>query len=160
VTKRVCGLIALVVLAGACSRPHVNRYRSEISANQQALARLALGMSTADVRGVMGEGESVRYKKLQLVDPWRTESFRLTDGTGVLILYCVTAPRPRSTTPRIRAHSHRSRERPGGCLGLVVPESQHGPLSGQRAQGTAVEARGSVRRQTVPDAVAPAVILA
>jgi hypothetical protein len=52
-------------------------------------------MSTADVRGVMGEGESVRYKKLHLVDPWRTESFRLTDGTGVLILYYVTAPPPK-----------------------------------------------------------------
>jgi hypothetical protein len=92
VTKRICGLIAVVVLAGACSRPYVNRYRSEVSANQQALARLALGMSATDVRGLMGEGESVRYKKIHLVDPWRTESFRLTDGTGVLILFYVTAP--------------------------------------------------------------------
>ena len=83
-------LVALVALASGCSRPYVYRYFTGISENQQSLARLALGMSAAEVRGIMGEGELVRYKKLYLIDPWRTESFYLADDTSVLILYYVT----------------------------------------------------------------------
>jgi hypothetical protein len=40
----------------------------------------------------MGEGEVIRYKKIHLVDPWRSESFSLVDGTVVLILFYVTEP--------------------------------------------------------------------
>jgi hypothetical protein len=84
-------LSALLLIASACSsRPYVERYFAEISKNQQSLSTLTLGMSAAEVRGLMGEGEIVRHKKLYLVDPWRTEAFHLKDGTDVLILYYVT----------------------------------------------------------------------
>jgi hypothetical protein len=49
-------------------------------------------MSAEDVRSLMGEGEVIRYKRIYLVDPWRTESFSLVDGTPVLILFYVTQP--------------------------------------------------------------------
>ena len=76
----------------ACGSHYFDVYRSEISANQQAIRSLKAGMSDAEVRSVMGEGEIVRYKKIYLVDPWRTEAFPLGDGTKVLILYYVTQP--------------------------------------------------------------------
>lgn len=49
-------------------------------------------MTSAKVLSLMGEGEIVRYKKISLVDPWRTAGFSLVDGTKVRILYYVTQP--------------------------------------------------------------------
>ena len=34
----------------------------------------------------------VQYKKLYLVDPWRSEAFGLVDGSNVLILFYLTQP--------------------------------------------------------------------
>jgi len=82
------GLAALT----ACGSHYFGVYRTAISANQQAIQSLQLGMTAAAVRSAMGEGEIVRYKKIYLVDPWRTEAFLLVDGTDVHILYYVTQP--------------------------------------------------------------------
>jgi len=76
----------------ACGSYHFEAYREAISANQQAIQSLRLGMTDAEVRSAMGEGEVVRYKKIYLVDPWRSESFLLPDGTSVRIHYYVTQP--------------------------------------------------------------------
>jgi hypothetical protein len=40
----------------------------------------------------MGDGEVIQYKKVRFVNPWRSESFQLADGTDVLILYYLTQP--------------------------------------------------------------------
>jgi hypothetical protein len=88
--QRLALAIALVATVQGCSRIAYNQYFDAISQNQQSLSDLALGMSASDVRRVMGEGELVHYGRIHLVDPWRVESFYLTDGTDVLILYYVT----------------------------------------------------------------------
>lgn len=85
-------LFALLSLLPACGSHYTTLYRAGISQNQLALQDLRIGMSSADVRAVMGEGEVVRYKKMALVDPWRSEGFALVDGTEVLILFYLTQP--------------------------------------------------------------------
>jgi Protein of unknown function (DUF3192) len=86
-------LVALLtVVSVGCSSQYFEIYRQAISQNQQTLQNLQLGMSSEDVRSLMGEGEIVQYKKIYLVDPWRTESFALVDGTIVRILFYVTQP--------------------------------------------------------------------
>ncbi len=83
--------LALVMLP-ACTRHYLRIYRTEISANQQALPKLQLGMSAESVRAAMGEGEIINYGRLYLVDPWRAEAFSLADGVEVRILFYVTQP--------------------------------------------------------------------
>lgn len=82
----------LAMLTVACGAHYFDIYRAEIAANQQGLQNLRLGMSSDEVLALMGEGEVVRYKKIHLVDPWRTEGFALVDGTDVLLLYYLTQP--------------------------------------------------------------------
>lgn len=82
----------LLVSLVSCTRHYFEIYRDGISQNQQAVQELSLGMSGADVRSTMGDGEIVRYRKLLLVDPWRSESFSLADESDVLILFYVTQP--------------------------------------------------------------------
>ena len=82
-------LIAVATLTG-CGSVNLARYRDGISANQQALGNLELGMSQDEASQVMGQGVVVRYKRLYLVDPWRSESFALEDGTEVLLLFYIT----------------------------------------------------------------------
>jgi len=90
-TALLASVLALISLT-ACSGHYYEIYRAAIGENQQSLQKLKLGMSAATVRGTLGEGEIVRYKKIYLVDPWRSESFSLVDGTDVLILFYVTQP--------------------------------------------------------------------
>jgi hypothetical protein len=91
VSTLICAALTRIALP-ACTAQHFSVYRAEISANQQALSKLELGRSSEKVRSTLGEGELVNYKKLYLVDPWRTEAFALADGTGVQILFYVTQP--------------------------------------------------------------------
>jgi hypothetical protein len=81
-----------VSLLAACGGHYLGIYQDAVSENQQALQSLRPGMSASEVRALMGEGEVVRYKKIYLVDPWRSEAFPLPDGTDVLILFYVTQP--------------------------------------------------------------------
>ena len=87
-------LAALLVFApaGCMSSIYVGRYRDGISQNQQSLQQLALGMTGGEVTALLGEGEIVQYRKILLVDPWRSEGFALADGTPVRILYYLTQP--------------------------------------------------------------------
>lgn len=87
-------LVVGISLTGliACGSAYLSLYRTEISANQRALPKLGIGMTAEAVRSTMGEGELVNYRKLYLVDPWRSEAFSLVDGTGVLMLFYVTQP--------------------------------------------------------------------
>jgi hypothetical protein len=89
---------ALVLLTG-CGRFYSGEYRAAISENQIALQTLRLGMSADEVRRIMGEGEIIRYGRLHLIDPWRSESFSLVDGKQVLILFYVTQPPGRHYRP-------------------------------------------------------------
>ena len=86
-----CALLAFVVFA-ACGPRYVRAYRAAIAENQNASQNLSLGMSAASVRSLMGDGKRIQYKKIYFIDPWRSESFQLTDGTDVLILYYLTEP--------------------------------------------------------------------
>jgi len=90
-------------LLASCGGHYFGIYREGISQNQQALQQLSLGMSSGEVRGVMGTGEVVRYGKLHLVDPWRSESFALADGSSVLILFYVTQPPRKYYSPDDRS---------------------------------------------------------
>ena len=89
---RPIAVTLLLVSLVACGRHYFGLYRTGISENQQALQELQLGMSAVSVRTIMGDGEVVRYNKLHLVDPWRSEAFSLADGSDVLILFYVTQP--------------------------------------------------------------------
>ena len=51
----------------------------------------------------MGDGDVIQYKRIHFVDPWRSESFQLADGTHVLILFYLTQPSRRYSTPQDRA---------------------------------------------------------
>jgi hypothetical protein len=87
-------------------------------------------MPSADVRQIMGEGEVVRYKKVHLLDPWRSESFALTDGSNVLILFYVTEPPQRYYRPDDRALTPIVLEEDRVVrVGLVVPAAEFRPLS-------------------------------
>lgn len=103
----VVGLVAIVAFSG-CGTANVAAYRDGVSANQQALASLELGMTRHEAVQIMGQGEIVRYKKIYLVDPWRSESFTLADGTEVLLLLYLTqfpkkyaSPDDRALTPLV-----------------------------------------------------------
>ncbi len=89
---RLLSAALVIAILTACSAHYVAIYRAGISENQQALQNLKLGISAAEVKSIMGEGEIVRYKKIHLVDPWRSEAFSLVDGPDVLILFYVTQP--------------------------------------------------------------------
>ena len=65
-------------------------------------------MSEAHVRSKMGDGDAVCHKKIQFVDPWRSEAFHLEDGTAVTILFYVTQSQVK---PRV----------PPGCRPADVP---------------------------------------
>jgi len=86
-----CAFSAFVVFA-ACGPRYVRAYRAAIAENQNATQNLTLGMSAASVRSLMGDGDLIQYKKIYFIDPWRSESFQLTDGTDVLILSYLTEP--------------------------------------------------------------------
>jgi hypothetical protein len=92
---RVCVLLGALTALCSCGSYNLSNYRAAITDNQRATQQLQLGMSGSQVRATLGEGEVVSYKKLQLVDPWRSESFVLTDGKHVAILYYITE-QPRS----------------------------------------------------------------
>jgi len=94
----VVGFLALVL--GGCGTYYLGSYREEISANQRGLSKLQLRMSSQEVRSTMGEGEIINYKRLYLVDPWRSESFSLVDGEEVLILFYVTQPPRKYYSPQ------------------------------------------------------------
>jgi len=85
-------ILVLAALTACSSRHYFAIYREAIAENQGNLQQLELGMTAATVRSILGEGEIVRYKKIYLVDPWRSESFFLVDGTDVLLLFYVTQP--------------------------------------------------------------------
>jgi len=95
--------VALVALLTSCGGRQLGKYREGIAENQSAVQTLRLGMSPSEVRQIMGEGEVVRYKKLHLIDPWRSESFALVDGSRVLILFYVTEPPRKYYSPDDRA---------------------------------------------------------
>jgi len=73
-----------------CGVHYGRHYRSEITENKLAVNQLELGMTHKAVSTLMGDGEVVQYKKINFVDPWNTESFKLLDDTRVLILYYLT----------------------------------------------------------------------
>jgi hypothetical protein len=87
---RCAALVSLAIHITGCNYYYFSVYRAGISENQQGLNDLRIGMTSAEVRSAMGEGEVVRYKRLSLVDPWRTEGFSLVDGPSVLLLYYIT----------------------------------------------------------------------
>lgn len=97
---RAIFFVGMVAMLPACSSHYFGRYRAEISQNQLALQKIELGMSPSTVRAIMGEGEMVRYTRIQLVDPWKNEMFFLEDGTPVVVLYYVTQPPHRYNPPR------------------------------------------------------------
>lgn len=82
-------LLAGGFLAG-CARPYVRQYERGVSANFRNLQSLRLGMTVQEVEQLMGNSHIVDYRRVQLRNPWRTESFRLEDGVEVLILHYVT----------------------------------------------------------------------
>lgn len=90
--SRIAIVALAAVLASACGSAYQGRYRAAVAKNQRDLQRLELGMPVGEVRSLMGEGEVIRYRRIYFVDPWRSESFALVDGTEVLILYYVTQP--------------------------------------------------------------------
>jgi hypothetical protein len=92
--KTLIGVTVVVLLLGGCSSSgyYVRRYRAAIAQNQLALQQLELGMSASAVRATMGSGGVIQYKKVHFVDPWRSESFQLNDGTDVLLLFYLTQP--------------------------------------------------------------------
>ena len=91
ITILSCALAAFVVLA-ACGPHYVRAYRAAVAENQNATKDLSLGMPASSVRSLMGDGDLIQYKKIYFIDPWRSESYQLTDGTDVLILYYLTEP--------------------------------------------------------------------
>jgi len=82
--------LAAVLTTGCPSKPYVLAYESAVSANRQKVDALRIGMTRAEVDAVMGSGELVNYKRIQLRNPWRTDVLRLDDGRVQEILYYVT----------------------------------------------------------------------
>jgi hypothetical protein len=90
-------LLMLVALFG-CSAHHAGKYRDAVAANRIGIAKLRFGMTESEVRSLMGNGEMVQYRKINLVNPWRSEAFLLADGTPVRILLYVTEQQRRYRT--------------------------------------------------------------
>lgn len=83
-------MLAAALTTGCPSKPYVVAYESAVSANRQKVEALKIGMTRAEVDAVMGSGELVHYKKIQLRNPWRTDVLRLDDGRVQQVLYYVT----------------------------------------------------------------------
>lgn len=99
--EALVGLVLALLVLGGCGSYYGHRYKAAVIQNRRALQQLELGMSAAAVGEIMGRGEVIQYKKIQFVDPWRSESFRLDDGTDVLLLFYLTkAVYSRWTSPK------------------------------------------------------------
>jgi hypothetical protein len=97
--KLVGAIVAMALLTG-CGRVAHSRYMEAVAQNQQGLQELRLGMSRSEVFEIMGNGEVIRYKRIYFIDPWRSESFQLADGTDVLIVFYLTQPSRRYGMPQ------------------------------------------------------------
>lgn len=80
---------AALLATSGCGRPYVRKYEAAVLMNRQNIDRLVVGLTSEQVREVMGQGELVTYKKLRLSNPWHTESMKLPKGPTVLIYYYV-----------------------------------------------------------------------
>ncbi|HYC01115.1 MAG TPA: DUF3192 domain-containing protein [Candidatus Limnocylindrales bacterium] len=80
---------ALVMLLAGCAQTHVDRYHQAVRANRDHIAEIRAGMTRPEVESVMGQGPVVEYKKIELRNPWRTDSYR-RDGRSFDVLYYVT----------------------------------------------------------------------
>ncbi|HEY2775237.1 MAG TPA: DUF3192 domain-containing protein [Candidatus Binatia bacterium] len=87
----VASLVALLAasLAG-CSGQALDVYQKGVDTNYQNVGSIKLGMTREQVESLMGTGQIVGYKRIQLRNPWRTESYRVGGRTEVVILYYVT----------------------------------------------------------------------
>ena len=92
VVGTLAGVAVALMLLGGCSRHYRGLYMEAITQNQQGLQELRLGMSLTEVYAIMGNTEVIQYGRINFVDPWRSESFQLVDGTHVLILFYLTQP--------------------------------------------------------------------
>jgi len=99
VAATLAGVAVALTLLGGCGRHFHGRYMEAVTRNQQGLQELRLGMSRAEVYAIMGNNEVIRYKRINFVDPWRSESFLLVDGTHVFILFYMTEPSRRYSMP-------------------------------------------------------------
>jgi hypothetical protein len=84
-------LICLFALSTpSCGAHHRGKYLNAVEANRANVQSLRLGMNASELDSAMGRGELVHYRAIRLANPWRSEAFRLEDGTNVAILYYVT----------------------------------------------------------------------
>jgi hypothetical protein len=102
----VVGVVAAMVVLG-CSKPYHRQYLGAVAANHAKVQTLQLGMTRAEVEGLMGSGVLVDYKRIKLRNPHRYETMRVSDRKTVEILYYVTegyvwnAPERSTLTPLI-----------------------------------------------------------
>lgn len=92
-SMKSCIAYALVValLSAGCSM-----IPEALADNRLRAAQLQLGMSKEDVTRVMGSGLIYEYRKFQLTNPWRTDSFQSKDGAPVEITYYLLEERNRN----------------------------------------------------------------
>lgn len=65
-------------------------YHRAVATNSQKMGTVRVGMSRSEVESAMGRGPVVDYKKVQLRNPWRTDSYE-KDGNKYEVLYYVTS---------------------------------------------------------------------
>jgi hypothetical protein len=85
---RVAAAVVALTLGG-CAQPYVRQYEAGVARNFQNLQTIRLGMSTAEVEQLMGPAD-VHYKRVQLRNPWRSESYRVRPDLEVRVLFYVT----------------------------------------------------------------------
>lgn len=90
-------LLVVMLATPACGGYYARLYRDEIANNRGHVNHLRIGMRTDEVHALMGEGQLVRYKGIDLQNPWRSEGFVLDDGVPAVILYYVTEKFTRDT---------------------------------------------------------------
>ena len=83
-------LLAVAVAVGCSSKEYVRQYQSGVAENRARLASLRVGMSRAEAEAAMGRGTTVSRKRIQLRNPYRSETMKLSDSRSVEVLYYVT----------------------------------------------------------------------
>ena len=99
---RALGALAILTLSLGCAKYFTGKYLDGVATNRSNVQQLRLAMSRAEVVAKMGEGEIVRYERIHLLNPWRSEAFFLRDehNTRVEILYYLTEPQVKWGTLR------------------------------------------------------------
>jgi hypothetical protein len=97
--------LCLTVAVSCSAKPYFHKYQAGVAANKERLQTLRVGMTRAEVEAVMGAGVVVNYKKIQLRNPYRYETLKVSDSKTAEVLYYVTdgrvweAPETSTLTP-------------------------------------------------------------